>query len=172
MKTDFLASTNDFLYFFFRYSSRRKLFFLSSGNVFFNEYFIPTIGKGFFTLMETVTLFESFFLLAETITAMSGDQCLDRTYSSWWNLTFWLVETIFFHCLIYFSRRLSPQLAKTHFSVQKNSSYCFLFRAFFPVDENHFLNCREACLKPLSLLLATIFFDFLDIPANGSSFSV
>ena len=38
--------------------------------------------------METVTLFESFFLLAETITAMSGDQCLDRTYSSWWNLTF------------------------------------------------------------------------------------
>ena len=32
----------------------------------------------------------------------------DRTYSCWWKLIFWLVETIFFHGVIYFSR--SPSL--------------------------------------------------------------
>ena len=45
----------------------------------------------------------------------------DWTYSCLWKLIFWLVETIFFHCLIYFSRSPSSQLAETHFSVQKNS---------------------------------------------------
>ena len=34
---------------------------------------------------------------------------------------------------------------------------CTLFRAFFPASENQYL-------------LATIFFDFFDIPVNGSSF--
>ena len=77
-----------FFFFFFRDSSRGKLSFVSSGNVFFNEFFIPVIGEGFFSLMETGTLLESFFLLAETVTAMSGDQCLDRTYFCWWKLTF------------------------------------------------------------------------------------
>ena len=71
--TNFLASTNHLLY-FFRDSCRGKLFFLSSRNVFLNESFIPAIGEGFFSLMETVTLLESFFLLAETVTAMSGNQ--------------------------------------------------------------------------------------------------
>ena len=73
METDFLASTNHFLH-FFRSSCREKLLFLSSGNVFLNESFIPAIGEGFFSLMETVTLLESFFLLAETV--MSGNQFL------------------------------------------------------------------------------------------------
>ena len=82
VETDFVPSANEFLYiyFFFRDSSRRKPFFLSSGNVFFNAFFIPAIGEGFFSLMETVTLLQSFFLLVETVTAMNGDQCLDRTY--------------------------------------------------------------------------------------------
>ena len=51
-------------------------------------------------------------------------------------------------------------------------SYCVLFRIFFPASEKHYWNYREAYLKPLLLLLATIFFDFLDIPVYGSSFSV
>ena len=70
VKTDFLARTNHF------FSCRQKLFFLSSGNVFLSESFIPPIGKGFFSLMETVTLPGSFFLLEETVTAMSGNQFL------------------------------------------------------------------------------------------------
>ena len=45
----------------------------------------------------------------------------DRTYSCRWKLIFWVVETIFFHCLIYLSRSPSSQLVETHFSVQKNS---------------------------------------------------
>ena len=78
-----------------------KDFFLSSGNLFLNESFTPAIGEGFVSLMETVTLLESFFLLAETVTAMKPI-FQDRTYSCWWKLIFWLVETIFFHCLISF----------------------------------------------------------------------
>ena len=75
METDFLTSTNHFLY-FFRDSCRGKLFRLSSENVFLKESFIPAIGEGFFSLMETVPLFESFFLLVETVTAMNGNQFL------------------------------------------------------------------------------------------------
>ena len=73
VKTDFLASTNYFSY-FFRDSCGGKPFFKSSGNVFLNEPFIPAIRKGFFSLMETVTLLESFFLLVETV--ISGNQFL------------------------------------------------------------------------------------------------
>ena len=53
-----------------------KAFFLSSGNLFLNESFIPAIGEGYFSLMKTVTLLESLFLLAETVTAVSGNQFL------------------------------------------------------------------------------------------------
>ena len=73
VETNFLASTNHFVH-FFRDSCRGKVFFLSSGNEVLNESFIPVIGEGFFSLMETVTLLESFFLLAETV--MSGNQIL------------------------------------------------------------------------------------------------
>ena len=78
VKTDFVASRNHFFIYFFRDSCRRKLFFLFSGNLFLSESFIPAIGKGFFSLMETVTLLECFFLLAETVTAMNGNQFLKR----------------------------------------------------------------------------------------------
>ena len=59
---------------FFRDSYWGKLFFLSSGNAFFNESFIQAIGVEFFSLMETFTLLESFFLLVDTV--MSGNQFL------------------------------------------------------------------------------------------------
>ena len=48
-----------------------------------------------------------------------------------------------------------------HFSVQKNS---IIFCSEFPASENHFLNYRETYLKPL--------IKPLDIPVNGSSFSI
>ena len=72
METDFLASTNHFLH-FFRSSCRGKLLFLSSGNVFLNESFIPAIGEKF---LKAISLPETVFLLAETVTAMNGNQFL------------------------------------------------------------------------------------------------
>ena len=58
---------------------------------------------------------------------------------------------------------------ETHFSVQKKK-YHFLFRAFLPVNGNYYLNYRKAYLKFMQL--ATMFFDFSDIPADVSSSSV
>ena len=58
---DFLASANHFLYIFFHRLPPKKAFFLSNGNVFLNESFIPAIGEEFFSQMETVTLLRSFF---------------------------------------------------------------------------------------------------------------
>ena len=75
METNFLACSNNFLYVFRDYC-QRKLFFLSSGNVFVNEPFIPAIGEGFFSLVEHVTLFERVFLLSKT-DIMSWDQFLN-----------------------------------------------------------------------------------------------
>ena len=75
VETNFLACINHFLYVFKDYC-RRKLFFLSSENVFLNEPFIPAIGEGFFSLVEHVTLFERFFLLVKT-DVMNGDQFLN-----------------------------------------------------------------------------------------------
>ena len=74
-ETNFLACTNYFLYVFRNYW-REKLFFLSGGNVFLNEPFIPAIGEGFFFLLEHATLFERFFLLVKT-DVMGGDQFLN-----------------------------------------------------------------------------------------------
>ena len=72
---------------------------------------------------------------------------------------FWLVETIFFHYLIYFSRSPFSKLAETHFPVQKNS-IAFLFRALFRASESRYLSYTEDYLKPVILLLATIFLIF------------
>ena len=54
----------------------------------------------------------------------------------------------------------------------KRKSIVFCLELFCPASGNQYLNYREAYLKLLSLLLATIFFDFSDIPANVSSFFV
>ena len=51
-------------------------FFPSSGNVSFNESFIPAIGEGFYLWWKPSTLLESFFLLAETVTNMSENHFL------------------------------------------------------------------------------------------------
>ena len=84
-------------------------------------------------------------------------------------MIFWLVETNFLHWHRYYSRSPSSRILETYFSVQKKK-YCFLFLAFFPASEIHYLNYREVYLKLLLLLLAIILFDFVDIPVNVSSF--
>ena len=66
VETDFLASI------------KYKLFFLSGGNGFFNEYFIPTIGEAFSLYWKLSTLLESSFLLAKTVTNMSVNHFLKR----------------------------------------------------------------------------------------------
>ena len=120
MKTDFLASTNHFLYIISETAAGGS-FFLSSGNVFLNESFIPAIGEGFFSLMESVTLLESFFSTSGNRHCYESKPTFkDKTYSSRWKLTFRLVETIFLHCLIYFQGALNPitlfLLVETDFS--------------------------------------------------------
>ena len=89
-----------------------------------------------------------------------------------------LVETDFFASgnvflilsQIFFKESLILSIGST-FSVQKNK-YRFLLRAFFPGCENYYSNYKEAYLKLLLLLLATILLDFSDILVNVSSFSV
>ena len=120
-------------------------FFLSSGDVFFNKSFIPAIG-GFSLQQKPSTLLERSLLLVETVNDMSGNLFLPLSQ-------------------IFFKEFFIPA-SETHLSVQKKK-YCFLVRTFFPAGENY-LNYREAYLRLLSLLLATIFLDLSDIPANVS----
>ena len=63
-----------------------------------------------------------------------------------------------------------PASGNTFFSLEKK--YCFLLRTFSAASGNHYLNYKEAYLKLLSLLLATILFEFLEISANVYSFFV
>ena len=58
--------------------TNHKLFFPSSGNVFFNESFIPSIGEGFSLYWKPSTLLESSFLLVKTVTDMSGNHFLRK----------------------------------------------------------------------------------------------
>ena len=106
MKTNFLACTNHFLY-VFRHYCRGKLFFLSSGNAFLNETFIPAIGEGFFSSGAHYFIWKV-FSTSENRRHEWRSIFKYWTYSCWWKLIFWLVETIFFHGVIYFSR--SPSL--------------------------------------------------------------
>ena len=58
---------------YFSETSASESFFPSSRNVFLNESFIPTNGKGFF-LQKLSTLFESLFLISEAVTYTSEKQ--------------------------------------------------------------------------------------------------
>ena len=81
VEMDFLDSTN------------HKLFLPSSGNVIFNESFIPAIGEGFSFQWKPSTLLETSFLLTNTITDMSGNYFLktdlilasENLFFSQWN---------------------------------------------------------------------------------------
>ena len=111
-----------------------------------NVSFIPAIGERFCSLMKTVTLLKSFLLLAETVTAMIGNQSTeDRTCSCWWNLIFWLVETILFQ---YFK-------------------YAFHLKQFFHLLEVYFKRILHYSqwqrIFFLFLLEETVFFNFFQI---------
>ena len=85
---------------------------------------------------------------------------------------------------MFFKMFFIPASGNTFFCPEKK--YCFLLRTFsaastsgnysgnngFHYSGNHYLNYKEAYLKLLSLLLATILFDFLEISANVYSFFV
>ena len=61
METDFLASTNDFLYIFFSGIPAGENFFFYLVETYFLMRFSFRLLEKDFSLMETVTLFESFF---------------------------------------------------------------------------------------------------------------
>ena len=54
-------------------SRNHKLFFPSSGNVFFNESFILANGEGCSLYWKLSILLESSFLLAKNVTDMNGN---------------------------------------------------------------------------------------------------
>ena len=144
-------------------------FFPSSGNVFFNESFIPAI-RGFSLYWKPSTLFESSFLLAKTVIDMSGNHFLKtnlilasgNSFSSQWKPFLPLPQ-------MFFKKFFIPASGNKFFSPEEK---VFLLRTFFPAIGNHDLNYREAYLRILSLLLATVFFDFSDVSATVSSFFV
>ena len=113
------------LWLFFQRLLQKKAIFLSIGNVFLNESFIPAIGEGYFSLMETVTLLENFLLLAETVYAMSGNQFSGQN-------SFLLVETDFLasgnHVLplsyIFFKESFIPISRNLFFSPKDTVHYC------------------------------------------------
>ena len=133
--------------------------------------FFPSCGKTFFLTNPSFQLLQNDFpfsgnhLLYLRVLSYQPKPPLcewkpffkDRSYSCWWKLIFQSVETIFFHCLRYFSRGSSSGLVKTHFLVQKNKYSFFTY-----------LTYREAYLKLLSLPLATIFFLFFRCPCQSS----
>ena len=58
-----------------------------------------------------------------------------------------------------------------HIFQSRRKGIAFYLELSFPAGENHYLNYRQTCLKLLSLLLATVFFSFSDIPPNESFWS-
>ena len=145
VETDFLVSTNHKL--FFRLV--KTFFFLTDPSFQLLEKDFLIIGNCLFCLR---VLFST-----KTVTDISRNRFLKTDFILHVGTNFFfLVETIFFHCLRYFSRISShPVRGNTFFSFG-----------------NHYLNYGQAYLKPLSLLLATIFFDFSDISAIVRSFFV
>ena len=123
VETDFLAGANHFLHIFFQRLLPGKAFFLSNGKVFLNKSLIPAIGEEFFFRNEDRYVTWKFFSTCGNRQCYERKPILKITFSWWWKPIFFLMETTFFHCLVYFSRSPSSQLVKTHFSVQKNSIF-------------------------------------------------
>ena len=159
-------------YIFFQRLLPEKAFFLSSGNLVLKESFIPAIGERYFFLIKTITLLESFFYQRKP-------SLLFQFWKEWKSIfrhnLFLLVENDFLAIgnhflplsLIFFTESFIPVSGNAFFSPKEQY---FLFRAFLPASENHYLNYTEAYLKPLLLLLATIFLNSLNNPVNGRNF--
>ena len=95
------------------------------------------------------------YFLKTDLTLASGN-----SFSSYWKPFSFLVSDTF-------QGVLHPSQWKHIFQSRRNSIVFYLELFFLLVE-----TIREAYLKLLSLLLATTFFDFLDIHANVSSFFV
>ena len=95
-----------------------ECFIPGSGNGLFHESFIPAIGERFSLQWKRSTLLESSFLLAKTVTDTSGNYFLkiDRPYSCQWRLIFQLMETIFSIASHIFQEVLLPASGNTFFS--------------------------------------------------------
>ena len=109
VETNFLGCTNHFLY-VFRDHCRGKLFCLSTGNVFWMNPSFRLLEKDLFSSVARYFIWK-FFSTSENHRHEWRSIFKYWTYSCWWKLVFWLVETIFFHGLIYFSRSPSSHLA-------------------------------------------------------------
>ena len=124
VQTDFLASTNNF-YIFLTLLPAKAFFSVYWKRTFQTNPLFQLLEKDFLSSTNFLLYLRVFFLLAETATNVSANQVFkDRTCSSSWKLLLWLVKTILFLCLRYFSRRSSSLLMQTHLSVQKETS-CF-----------------------------------------------
>ena len=155
VETDFLASTND------------KLFFRLVETYFLMNSSFQLLQKHFPLYWRPSTLLDSFFLLTKTVTDVSGNPFLridlipagGNSFSSQWYPFFSIVSDTF-QGVLYLCQ------CKHIFSPEEK--VLFFTQNFFSASGNHYLNYRKAYLK----LLATMFFGLSDIPANTSSFSV
>ena len=121
-----------------------------------------------FHLLEKYFLFSGnrlLYLRVLSVTDISGNHFLKTDLI----LTHFLARGNHFLPLsqIFFKELFIPARGNTFFSPEE--IVLFFTQKFFSAGGKH-LNYREAYLKLLSLLLATIFFGFSDIPANVSSF--
>ena len=133
-KKYFTASGNHF-----RFLSQKKQFFLIV-----ETYFSMSASFFIFYLVKTIYFTCEFFPTSRNRHWYEWKPFFkNRTYSCWWTLIFYLLETIFFHFLRYFSRSSSSRIVETNFSVQKKM-YWYLLRTFFPATGNHYLDCKEA----------------------------
>ena len=105
-----------------------------------------------FSLVETIYFTWEFFSAKRKLSLIWVETNFfkTRTYSCWWKLVIWLMETISSifsgNTPSYFSRSPSSRLVEMHF-------FCF-----FHASRNHYLNYRQAFLKlchrqPFSLII-------------------
>ena len=121
------------------------------------DFLASTNHKIFFCLEERY-FFKEFFVAA-----------IREGFSLYWKLPTWeffpAIQNRHWYEWKPFLKDRHYRLVEAHFSVQKKKC-CFLLRTLFLTTGNW-----EAYSKLLSLLLATIFFNFLDMFANVNSFS-
>ena len=82
--------------FFFHFSDTpaSESYFLSSGNVFLNEFFILYRGDGFLCLVETVFSYLIFFLQVEAVTKINGPFFGKESIPALFCASFLQVETV------------------------------------------------------------------------------
>ena len=150
--------------------------------IFFNESFIPAIGKGFSHQFKASTLLESSFLLAETVSDMSGNHfSKERPYSCRRNSFLFSLPQIFFKQFfipawkhIFQSRRKSIAFYLDFFSCQWKPLFRLwtsLFKALITAIGNDFLFFLSNISTNVSSFSSSInvFLNTFSIPTSGNS---